>query len=56
MKDTHQGRKITGEAFDRVVEHLVVTLTELGVPGETIATIGGALGPLKGDIVAPVAG
>jgi hemoglobin len=55
MKDAHHGRQITNEAFDRVVEHLVATLTDLGVPSDTIATIGGALAPLKGDIAAAAA-
>ncbi|MGD9694861.1 MAG: group 1 truncated hemoglobin [Thermoleophilia bacterium] len=53
MKEAHAGLDITSEAFDRVVEHLVATLDGLGVPAETIGTIGGALAPLKADIVVP---
>jgi hemoglobin len=33
------------------LQHLVDTLTGLGVPQETIGQIGGALAPLRGDIV-----
>jgi hemoglobin len=51
MADAHAGRGITDAAFDRVVEHLADTLTELGVPAETIAAIAGQLGPLKPEIV-----
>ena len=49
MGAAHRG--ITGEAFDHVVDHLVTTLTELGVAPATIATIGGALAPLRAQIV-----
>ncbi len=31
--------------------HLATTFTELGLPHETIADIGGALAPLKSQIV-----
>ena len=52
MGAAHAGRGITGEDFDAVVGHLGATLTELGVPADTIGTIAGALAPLKDDIVA----
>lgn len=55
MKEAHAGLDVTPAAFDRVVEHLVATLQGLGVPDETIATIGGALAPLKNDIAVPAA-
>ena len=48
----HAHLGITGDHFDRVVGHLVATLTELGVPSATIGEIGELLGPLKGQIVA----
>jgi hemoglobin len=35
------------------VGHLVATLTELGVPAETIGAIGETLAPLKADIAPP---
>jgi hemoglobin len=54
MKDAHAGLDVTPAAFDRVVEHLVATLDGLGVPAETIGTIGGALAPLKDEIAVTV--
>ena len=51
MGAAHAGMGITGEAFDAVVIHLGDTLTQLGVPPDTIGTIAGALAPLKTDIV-----
>jgi hemoglobin len=51
MAAAHAGLVITDADFDAVVAHLVDTLTGLGVPGETIGQIGGALAPLRGDIV-----
>lgn len=42
---------ISPAAFDRVVDHLVATLAGLGVPDDVIGQIGGALGPLKPEIV-----
>ncbi|MEV4754856.1 group 1 truncated hemoglobin [Micromonospora sp. NPDC049559] len=51
MRAAHTGLDITDAAFDSVVGHLVGTLTGLGVPEETIAQIGGALAPLRADIV-----
>ena len=47
----HAGLGITSAHFDRVVDHLVATLQELGVPDDTIGEIGALLGPLKDDIV-----
>lgn len=51
MRAAHQGRRITGEAFDLVVSHLATALADVGVPAETITTIAGKLAPLKADIV-----
>ncbi|HEY3882109.1 MAG TPA: group 1 truncated hemoglobin [Trebonia sp.] len=51
MGAAHAGLGITDADFDAVVGHLVDTLTGLGVPAETIGEIGGALAPLRGDIV-----
>lgn len=51
MAAAHAGLAITDEDFDAVVAHLVDTLTGLGVSEETIGQIGGALAPLRGDIV-----
>ena len=51
MAAAHAGLAITDADFDAVVGHLVATLTGLGVPPETIGQIGGALAPLRADIV-----
>jgi hemoglobin len=51
MAVAHAGLDVTGEAFDQVATHLAATLTELGVDGETVATIVGAVAPLRDDIV-----
>jgi hemoglobin len=48
----HAGLGITPEDFDRVVGHLVATLTALGVPAEDIGEVGAALGAHRDDIVA----
>ncbi|GAA3236120.1 group 1 truncated hemoglobin [Actinocorallia longicatena] len=51
MAAVHAGLSISDAHFDRVVDHLVVTLAGLGVPGETITAIGQALAPLRAEIV-----
>ncbi|MGY1845385.1 group I truncated hemoglobin [Modestobacter sp. SYSU DS0875] len=47
----HEGLGITADAFDRVVGHLVDTLTDLGVAGEDIGQVGAALGAHRDEIV-----
>jgi hemoglobin len=47
----HARLGITEADFDRVVEHLVATLTELGVPAEDIDAVGAALTAHRDDIV-----
>jgi hemoglobin len=51
MAAAHAGLGITDDDFDRVVQHLVDTLTSLGVDDDTIAAIGAALAPLQDQIV-----
>jgi hemoglobin len=51
MHDAHRGRGIEQRHFDLVAGHLVASLTEAGVPGETVETIVGAIAPLSADIV-----
>lgn len=51
MRAAHAGMRITDDAFDRVVGHLVDTLTSLGVPGEIIGVIGAKLAPLREQVV-----
>ena len=47
----HRGLSIAGGTFDRVVGHLVATLTSLGVPEHLIEAIGAKLAPLRVQIV-----
>jgi hemoglobin len=47
----HAGLGITPEDFDRVVGHLVGTLTDLGVPAADIGAVGEALTAHRDDIV-----
>jgi hemoglobin len=47
----HDHLGITPQDFDRVVGHLVVTLTDLGVPQEDIAEVGAALTAHRDEIV-----
>jgi hemoglobin len=51
MAVAHAGLAITDADFDAVVGLLVDTLAGLGVAQDTIGRIGGALAPLRGDIV-----
>jgi hemoglobin len=53
MVSAHRGRKVTSEAFDAVVEDLVVVLDMLKVPEKEQADLLGLLGPLKQSIVQP---
>jgi hemoglobin len=48
----HDGLGITADDFDRVVGHLVDTLTELGVSAEDIGAVGAALTAHRDEIVA----
>jgi hemoglobin len=50
MAEAHARLAITPDDFDRVVGHLVDTLTALGVPPATIGVIGDTLAPLKDQI------
>jgi hemoglobin len=47
----HDRLGITPEDFDRVVEHLVATLTSFGVAPDDIGSIGEALGAHRDEIV-----
>lgn len=51
LDQAHHGRAITDRAFDRVVEHLADTLTELGVPSDTIEQIAAKLAPTRSAVV-----
>ena len=51
MGAAHAGLGVTDEAFDHVVDHLVTTLIELGVPDALIVAIGAKLAPLRAVVV-----
>lgn len=55
LHEAHAPLAITQKHFDRVVGHLVDTLTELSVPAEVIGEIGSKLIPLQEQIVTPAA-
>jgi hemoglobin len=51
MRAAHAHLHITHAAFDRVVEHLVATLTALSVPAPFVEAIGAKIAPLRAQIV-----
>jgi hemoglobin len=51
MHPAHAGLAITNEAFDKVLDHLLAVLTEVGVPPVTSAKILAILQPLRTDVV-----
>jgi hemoglobin len=55
LAEAHAGLQITPADFDRVVEHLVATLTGLGVAAEDIGAVGAALTEHRDDIVTAAA-
>lgn len=50
MREAHALLNIQPDHFDRVVDHLIDTLSDLGVDGPIIDTIGANLAPLKAEI------
>ena len=51
MSETHNGMGVTAGEFDALVEDLVATLNQFGVPQAEQSELLGILGPLRGDIV-----
>ena len=51
LAEGHAGLGITPADFDRVVDHLVATLTDLGVSAKDIASVGAALTEHRDDII-----
>src|SRR4051812_15575964 len=51
MVAAHKGRRVTGAAFDAVVEDLIAVLDELKVPAAEKTELLQALAPLKSQIV-----
>jgi len=53
MKESHAGMKLTSAEWDKGVQHLSATLDKLKVGATERQELLGAVGSLKGDIVAP---
>lgn len=51
MPAAHARLGVTGDHFDRVVQHLVDALAALGVSDDLITEVGSALMPLRSEIV-----
>jgi hemoglobin len=51
MHPAHAGLAITNEAFDRVLDHLLAVLTDVGLPAVTSAKVLAILQPLRADVV-----
>jgi hemoglobin len=56
LGDAHRGLGISSAHYDRVVEHLVTVLVELGADDEAIAAAGAVVAGVKPDIVESRAG
>jgi hemoglobin len=51
MRETHDGMGVTAGEFDALVQDLVATLDEFGVPKAEQEELLGLLGPMRSDIV-----
>lgn len=51
IRSAHAPLRITREAWDRTVDHLVAVLTELGVAPSLMDQVLGHVGPLRDQIV-----
>jgi hemoglobin len=51
MRETHDGMGVTAGEFDALVQDLVATLDEFGVPKAEREELLGLLGPMRSDIV-----
>jgi hemoglobin len=51
MRETHDGMGVTAGEFDALVEDLVATLNQFGVPKDAQDQLLGVLGPMRADIV-----
>ncbi|MBB2992735.1 hemoglobin [Mycolicibacterium iranicum] len=52
MREAHSHLDIAPRHFDRAVDHLVETLSDLGVRGSVLDRVGARLAPLKAEVVA----
>ncbi|MDP3892229.1 group 1 truncated hemoglobin [Nocardioides sp.] len=51
MAEAHAGLDITDASFDALLEHLLITLHDLGVPDHVVAGVRGAIEPLRAEVV-----
>ncbi len=51
MHPAHSGLAITNQAFDKVLDHLLAVLTDVGVPPSTSTKILAIVQPLRTDVV-----
>ena len=51
LDQAHAGLDVTDGAFDALVEHLVMTLHDLGLPEPSIRDVRAALEPLRSQVV-----
>jgi hemoglobin len=51
MVDSHKGRGITSADFDKVMAHIVATMTELHVPEDLQKEAGGHLESLRAECI-----
>ena len=51
MKTAHKGMKVTGAAFDALVQDLIEALDTFNVPAQEKGELLSVLGPMKADIV-----
>lgn len=51
MKTAHKGMKVTGAAFNALVEDLILALDTFNVPAQEKGELLSVLGPMKSDIV-----
>lgn len=56
LREAHAGRRISGNDFARVVDHLVFALRDAAVPPDVIDRVGAALGSAAPDIIEVGAG
>jgi hemoglobin len=51
LAEAHAGLRVSGEAFDHVVRHLLQSLHACGVEPATVERVVAAVAPLRSDIV-----
>lgn len=51
LATAHAGRDITDEGFDTIIEHLTVSLHDLGVADDVVEQVRERVEPLRSDVV-----